>query len=289
MPNFFIVGAPKAGTTSLYRYLSEHPQVFMSKPKEVNFFSCEEIEKQGLYYNSFKVHTIDEYERLFNNADGKKTVGEASVSYLFYPNTPLKIKNLIPNAKIIILLREPVERAYSHYLMDKRLGLVDLDFDEIVYKKKKHKFLDLYYQQYIELGLYFEQVFRYLSTFGENQVKIYLFDDIKNNLPKVLEDLFGFLEIDANLKIDPNKKYNTFSMPKNNFIILLYSSNIIRKIFNTIIPVSMKENVMNIFFEKVKKPKMNLETIRHLKKFYKSDLMKLENLIKKDLSSWHEK
>ena len=147
LPNFIIVGAPKAGTTSLYHYLSEHPQVFMSDPKEVNFFSKEEIEAQGLYYQDFKAKDLNSYEKLFNEGIGKKAVGEGSVSYLFYPDTPAKIKASIPEVKIIILLRNPVERGYSHYLMDYRMGLTDLSYEEIVYKTSSHKNLNLYYQQ----------------------------------------------------------------------------------------------------------------------------------------------
>jgi len=287
LPTFLIVGAPKAGTTSLYHYLSEHSQVFMSNPKEVNFFSREEIEAQGLYYKDFQANNFEDYEKLFEDSKGEQAIGEASVSYLFYPNVPLKIKRLIPKCKIIIVLRDPVERAFSHYLMDKRLGFVNLDFDEIVYKKKKHKFLDLYYQQYIELGLYFEQVLRYLTVFAENQVKIFLFDDIKNDLNKVIIDLCKFLGINFNFKFDLTKKYNTFSMPKNKLVLLFYSSTYIRKIFNAIIPVVIKDKITNAFFEKNKKPEINLQTKIKLKNIYKPDIQKLENLIKKNLSNWY--
>ena len=167
LPNFIIAGAPKAGTTSLYHYLSEHPEVFMSDPKEVNFFSKEEIDAQGLYYDIFKAGNISEYKKLFINANGKKAVGEASVSYLYYQEVPQKIKRIIPDAKIIIALRSPVERAFSHYLMDLRLGYIELSFEDVVYKRVEHKYLNLYYQQYVELGFYFEQVRRYIKCFGE--------------------------------------------------------------------------------------------------------------------------
>src|SRR5882672_9220913 len=115
LPNFFIVGAPKAGTTSLYYYLSHHPEVFMSPVKEPNFFSYDETVKQNLYHKEKGVGKFEEYRQLFASSNGHhKAIGEASVSYLFYPSVPQRIHELVPKAKIIISLRNPVERAYSH-------------------------------------------------------------------------------------------------------------------------------------------------------------------------------
>lgn len=286
LPNFIIVGAPKAGTTSLYHYLSEHPQVFMSEPKEVNYFSREEIEAQGLYYDSFKAKTLSEYEQLFASVTDEKAVGEGSVSYLFYTQTPAKIKAAIPDVKIIILLRDPVERAFSHYLMDYRMGLVDLPFEEIVYKKGNNKRLDLYYQQYVELGLYHEQVKRYFDLFGEKQVKIYLQEDLRSNTEGVILDLYDFLGIDKSFMPNVEKEHNAFSMPKNRLIYKLYASNIVRSIVSTLFPDAFKEVVKNLFFERKQKPKLDAKTKEYLRSLYKNDVQKLEQLIRRDLSKW---
>ncbi len=286
-PNFIIVGAPKAGTTSLYHYLSEHPQVFMSKPKEVNFFSSEEIQEQGLYYNDFKAKNLNDYEKLFEGAKGKKAIGEGSVSYLFYPKTPQKIKEILPDVKTIILLRNPLDRGYSHYLMDYRMGLVGLPYEEIVYKKSQHKYQDLYYQQYVELGLYNEQVKRYLDLFGKEQVKIYLQEDLRNNSGEVIADLYEYLEIDKSFNPDTDKEHNTFSMPKNGFIQKLYGSHVIRTVFSKLFPDSLKAYILGTFFERAKKPELSLKTRDYLLKLYKPDIEKLEKLIERDLSDWY--
>lgn len=287
LPNFIIIGAPKAGTTSLYHYLSEHPQVFMSDPKEVNFFSGEEIDAQGLYYNYNKTKSFEEYKELFSDCSTEKAIGEGSVSYLFYPKTPEKIKEVLPDVKTIVLLRNPLERGYSHYLMDYRLGLVDLSYDEIVYKSTEHKNLDLYYQQYVSLGLYYEQIKRYLDTFGEEQVKIYLQEDLRNNSEKVISDLYDYLEIDQSYVPDTNKEHNSFSMPKSGLIHKLYSSYFLRTILSRFIPSNMKEFLFNTFFERTKKPKMNQETKAYLLNLYKPDIQNLEKLIDRNLSDWY--
>ncbi len=288
LPNFLIVGAPKAGTTSLYHYLSEHPQVFMSEPKEVNYFSKCEMAAQGLYYNAFKTKNLTEYKKLFVDASDEKAVGEGSVSYLFYPETPTKIKETLPNVKIIILLRSPVDRGYSHYLMDFRMGLTNLFYEEIVYKTSKHKNLNLYYQQFVELGLYYEQVKRYLDIFGKEQVKIYLQEDLRIESEKIILDLYNFLDIDSSFMVDTTQEHNAFSMPKNKLIHKLYASHTIRFITKTIFSNTVKEKVKNLFFERKKKPKLNQKLRADLTKIYKEDIQKLEKLIDRDLSVWYK-
>src|SRR4051794_4060836 len=113
MPNFFIVGTPKAGTTSLYHYLEEHHDIYMAPIKETNFFSYHEIKSQGLFYNEEHISSLNQYQEQFKSVKNEKAVGEASVSYLYYPSVPLKIKEFNPKAKIIIVLRNPIDRGFS--------------------------------------------------------------------------------------------------------------------------------------------------------------------------------
>ncbi|OQK17902.1 hypothetical protein AU255_08585 [Methyloprofundus sedimenti] len=288
LPNFIIVGAPKAGTTSLYHYLSEHPQVFMSEPKEVNFFSKDEIEEQGLYYQDFKAKDLDSYEKLFDKGIDKKAVGEGSVSYLFYPETPAKIKALLPAVKIIMLLRDPVARGYSHYLMDYRLGLVDVPYKEIVLKTSTHKNAHLYYQQYVELGLYYEQVKRYLELFGKEQVKIYFQEDLRQDTQKIIFDLYEFLEIDPSNIPNIEREHNAFSMPKSNVVHKLYTSYFIRTLLSVVFPEALKEKIKNELFERKKKPALEENLREQLLDIYRQDIQNLESFLNKDLSVWYE-
>src|SRR6185436_18154558 len=197
LPNFFIVGAPKAGTTSLYYYLKRHPEVFMSPIKEPNFFAYDETVKQNLYHKEKGVGTLEEYKELFASVNGHhKAIGEASVCYLFYPSVAKKIKQMVPNARIIMSLRNPVERAYSHYYMENKLGYVSESLEDIVFKKSNHPNAHLYYQQFVELGLYHQQVKRYLDAFGTEQVKIFIHDDLNDKLESMILSVFDFLQID---------------------------------------------------------------------------------------------
>ena len=104
----------------------------MSKKKEINFFSNQEILSQNLYYNNSVCDSMENYLKHFINSENYKVVGEASVSYLFYQNVAEKIYKFNNEAKILIILRDPVMRAFSHYLMDYRLGYTKSDFSSII-------------------------------------------------------------------------------------------------------------------------------------------------------------
>ena len=139
----FIVGAPKAGTTSLHYYLNEHPEILMSSVKEPDFFLEKEIDDIGLYYGTTRIETSDKYHNLFSDKKDEEIFGESSVSYLYYPEVPKRIKEYNTEAKIIIMLRNPVDRAFSHYLMDFKLGLLSDKFED-VFTEMLNKAINLY-------------------------------------------------------------------------------------------------------------------------------------------------
>ena len=283
--DFFIVGAPKAGTTSLYHYLNEHPEIVMSRQKETDYFSDEDLQKQGLYYGKNRINTLEKYHSLFQNVDQKK-IGEASVSYLFYEDVPQKIKAYNSNGKIIIMLRNPVDRAFSHYLMDYRLGLISKSFESILENKKKDIKAALFYQQYIELGQYFGQVKRYIEKFGKENVTIIFYYDFKNHVVKEVQKVYEFLEVDSKYRAKIENKHNTYSMPKNNWIRLIYSFVSFRKILNRILPKRKVRKIKEKLFIKSKKPKLSDVLRARLINLYAHDIKQLEELLSVDLSQW---
>jgi hypothetical protein len=283
--DFFIVGAPKAGTTSLYHYLSEHPQVEMSSQKEPDYFSDKAIHEQGMYYGKNRVNTLDKYESLFVQKESV-VYGEASVSYLFYDNVTEDIKKYNPNAKIIIMLRNPIERAFSHYLMDYRLGLISDSFENIIAKKSKHKNAHLFYQQYIEVGKYAKQIQRYLDFFEKESILFIDYEDFKKNVSKTVGKVYDFLNISTEFAADINIKYNTFTMPKNKLIRLIYSFVFLRKILTFLFPIYLVKNIRVLLFKSDKKPELLKETRSLLKRIFNDDIKKLEEVLSKDYSKW---
>lgn len=286
LPNFYIVGAPKSGTTSLFHYLDEHPEVFMCPEKEPNYFSYQDIILQNLYYAEKGIDNKQDYENFFQNVTSEKAIGEASVSYLFYKKVPTRIKIAAPDARIIIILRNPVDRGFSHYLMDSRLGYVNLSFEDIVFKQVDHPLLALYYQQFVELGFYYEQVKRYLDVFGEEQVKIFINEDLKADISKVLLSVYDFLKINNNLMPNLKKQYNVYQKPRNTFISHLYSSKHLRRLARKIIPENLLDTVKNTLLIKGQKPKLPPETRKYLNGLFKDDILQTAGLIGKDLSHW---
>ena len=279
--NLFIVGTPKAGTTSLHHYLNEFPDILMSIRKEPDFFSDREIQEQGLYYSSSRINSLTKYNSLFSDWIDESIIGEASVSYLFYPNVPERIKLYNDNSKIIIMLRNPIERAFSHYLMDYRLGLTSNSFEEEFDKKET-----LNFQQYFLLGNYFHQVKRYLNIFGKENVHIIWYSDFKENTANELNKVISFLGLNTDFKLDFNKIHNSFSMPKNNFIRKIYSIVWLRKTLSFLLPENLLIYIKTVLFNKVNKPKLSERTRELLYEYYLPDIQSLEKLLSVNLSQW---
>lgn len=275
--NTFIVGAPKAGTTSLHYYLSQHHDVCMSSLKEPNFFSFEEV--SSLFYKATSISNSTAYHKLFD--EEKKVIGEASVSYLFYENVPKRIFEYNSKSNIVILLRHPVDRAISHYLMDYRLGYCSCTLEEIVYNKDKYP---LFFQQYVELGLYYKQVKRYLDTFGRERVHILFYSDFKNDTEAAIRDLFHFLKLE-NTSVDFSVQ-NSFMKPTNAVVSYLYSLSWVRKGIKNIIPTKAVEAVKRRFFSKQNKPDFADSLMAQLSAYYLPDITRLESLLNVNLTSW---
>nr|MDJ0649638.1 sulfotransferase [Xenococcaceae cyanobacterium MO_188.B19] len=188
MPNFLIIGAAKAGTTSLYNYLKEHPQIYMSPVKEPRFFYLmnEKLDFRGPgdenILNS-STSDLEDYSTLFQGVSNEIAIGEASSMYLYHPKTPKRIKSYVPDVKMITILRDPVERAYSHFLMNVKNGLEPLtDFVQVLQEEEiriRSNWGSNWHHK--ARGFYYSQVKRYFDIFDRSQIKIYLYEDLKTN------------------------------------------------------------------------------------------------------------
>ncbi len=266
-PNLFIIGVAKAGTTLLANYLSGHEAIFMAEMKEPDHFSAVEIENEQLYYNTKPIREIEQYEALFEGGKDMKYRGEASVSYFFYKNVSEKIKNYSPNAKLILLLRDPIERALSHYQMDARLGFVKQGFDEIVLSNDEQ---NPHFNQYISQGLYMDSLLKFKEVFGSNLLVLNGESDLVNYLPKIA----NFLELES---IEPIEvEANLSIVPSNPLLKSLYAVPPIRKAIKKIARPSLIKKIKSSGVFKEQEKGMGEEAKDFLVEYYQEDQSRLK-------------
>jgi|YelNatPaOPRAMG01_1025707.scaffolds.fasta_scaffold05748_7 hypothetical protein len=300
LPNFLIVGAAKSGTTSLSYYLKQHRQIYISPIKEPKFFTAQFLKfpLKGIGDDVVERHiikTFEDYKKLFKwVTPERKAIGEASVDNLYYHENAIKqIKKYLGDPKIIIILRNPISRAFSAYTHLVRDDREKLSFEEGLQAERERMNDNWEFMWfYKDVGLYHAQVKDYLENFSN--VKIYLTDDLEEKPLEILKDIFKFLEVDDEFVPDVSVKYNVSGVPKRK-VYAKISKNLntlgsfLEKRVNYLFP---KKGIKIIgFFEKVRakevqKPKMKPETYDALADFYRADILKTQNIIGRDLSNW---
>lgn len=217
LPDFIIIGSNKAGTTSVANYLNLHPKIKMSTVKEPMFFSTEadrhsEVAVNATLERPFFTKTLDEYSEMFEDSDKTKTVfGEASTSYLANPKRSAALmKKIVPNVKLIAILREPVDRAISAYKMCVGQGVERRAFAEIVANAPEQlTILENHgVKEYIRNGLYAQLLQPYFSYFDEKQILLIDYNELQNNPKITMHKLYNFLNVDYH-EVDYKKRYNT--------------------------------------------------------------------------------
>lgn len=292
-PNFIIIGAMKGATTSLYTYLKQHPDVFMTHIKEPMFFNNFETENNYIVKGrkGSKISTLKEYYALFDNVENEIAYGEASPAYIYNKNCATLIKKHLPEVKIIAILRQPVKRAYSNYLHAKRadrepinsfIGAINSEEERI-----EKNWSSLYH--YKEKGFYFRQLSRYFKEFKKEQIKVILFEDIIDDPQKITKEVFEFLRVDSSFTPDTSKKANVAGKPKGvaGWIVMkLRKNNLIPNIeFSKYLPEFSVSYILKTIYSKPEK--IDNKTIKSLtNKYYKEDIKQLEKLIERDLSNW---
>lgn len=294
-PNFFIVGAAKSATTSIYHYLSHHSDVFFPTIKEPKYFSSKYISFPQTGPGDFEftdnptIKELDDYLALYKKAVGYKIIGDASVDNLYYYQTAEDIKRFSPEAQILIILRNPVDRAFSHYahfIRDKRETETfkrALELEEFRMKSGYE-----FSWHYRKTGLYYEQVKNYLQVFEKN-VKVVLFEDINSRPKEILEEICIFLGINySEINSISFTKHNTSGNAKNKLLAYLVNSpNFLKKHLKKILPFRQR-SILKAHFNQINNSSIHLENAvrEELKLYFKEDIGKLQKLINLNLSHW---
>jgi len=281
-PNLFIVGAPKAGTTFLYEKLKSHPELFFPKIKELNYFSFDELMSLS-YYKDYKIKDVKKYLNFYKKNTSQKYLIDPSVSYFSFSNVPNKIHDFNPNSKIVIILRNPIKRAFSHHQMDVRMGYSKLDIKSYISLGKK----DPHFIQYIQNSLYFENISAFLKVFKRENICILMLEEIELDINK----LFSFLEISNDAtqqefgeRVNENKVATNFIsryMQKNRDVV---------SILKMFVPKKTSDYFKQFFYKKGIAKKMDKETYNLLYSCFKNDIENLSSLLNLDLISlWNIK
>lgn len=294
MPNFIILGAAKSGTTALYHYLKQHPQIYLSPIKETEFFAFEgeELNFQGPKdLPRLSITTLEDYQAQFKDVGDETAIGEASPVYLYSSKAPERIHNYLPDAKLIVILRDPIERAYSQFLMFIRDGREPLqNFMQAVDEEDTRIAQNWAWGwHYLQLGLYHQQLKRYFERYPQEQIKIYLYEELKSNSAGVLKDIFDYLEVDDTFIPNTSVKHNISGIPQNKLIqSWLYEKNIIKKIVKPFLPEKLRKDIFIKLKKKqtLRKPELSSEVRQPLLPFFQEDILRLQELIGKDLSGW---
>lgn len=298
LPNFIIFGSTKSGSTSLCNYLIQHPDIFISKKKEPNFFLHDEGSTVTDASGQKIDYTLSWYSYWFRHAH-QPAVGEASVSYLASETAPHRIKQMLPQVRLIAILREPVSRLYSHYWFEQRrtskhqnAGSNTSQSSDILtaLHNDRNQGSPL---RYFEKGLYYRYLKRYFDLFERQQIRLFLFEDFTADPLGVSQEIFRFLEVDPSFVPVTGAKDAASGIPKNQRVYnFLYRDNpvrvALRPVIRTLLPNQEKRRALwtRLVNWNLSRPSMDEQTKQTLAEMYRSDVLKLQDLIDRDLSRW---
>lgn len=299
LPNFFVLGAPKAGTTALYDGLRQHPSVAVSEPKEPHFFDVNYA--RGLEW----------YEDRYL-PEGGALIGEATPHYLFCPYVPERIESHVPDARLIAILRDPVERAYSDWWMYWSRATEPLAFGEAIASnlarlEEGPSFLGAqaeamwtrYYRQtasgapgeiehrpYVEMGHYAEQIRRYREVFGPDRFLVLFFDDFVSDSEDVVRRAWRFLGLDDDVPLEERETRENAAMGgvARHVYAAARSLGVERALH--VLPRPVREGVKSLTAGLTPRPSLPTETERRLREHYAPRITELEALLGRDLSAW---
>lgn len=292
LPTFLIIGVQKSGTTSIYNYLKAHPQIFMSPVKETNFFEREwgKEPPEVLARRKVPVNTLADYSQLFTGATDEIALGEASPNYMLHHHKSADlIQAVVPQAKLIAVLRNPVERAYSDQLMHIRdaVGTQHQSLADQVKTRGESSYVLL-------KGKYADSIQHFIDVFGADQVKVFLYDDLRKDAIAFMQQMYEFIGVDASFTPDTSRKAQTAQVPKNQTLNRLLKtqnplrsavSGLLRRLLPQAARQRLRSQVISLNSDS-KKQGLNPEERALLQDYYRADILKLQDLIQRDLSAW---
>ena len=291
LPNFFVIGVNRGGTTSLHDLLGEHPDVYMSPTKEPNYFAPKTEEMRALWPDKVAADlTLDEYRALFAGVTGEHAIGESSTVYMSYHHTtPALIKAAVPDARLVAILRNPVDRAFSDYSLHRAWGTEPLSFADAVAAELDHDGpVGGRMRGYVATGFYGLSLSRYLEHFDRDRLQIHLFEDFVADPAGVLQSVFGFLDVDPTVAIDPTVHRNASPYePRHRGLDRIARAGAVRSTVRRILPQRTLVRVRGYARRKNSVVPEFPDAVRaRLRGVYRDDLAQASEIVGRDLSGW---
>lgn len=298
MPNTFIIGAAKSGTTSLYDYLRQHPDIFMSPVKEPCYFAYAENPPEmagpgdeASNRKSGVVYTMDAYRALFAGATTESIVGEASPVYLYDEDAPRLLREHCPDATLIALLRNPIERAYSHYLHLLQAGREPLhDFEAALDAEDERVEAGWEWSwHYRRMGCYGEQLEHYLEYFDREQLHVYRFEELTEGPIRFAQTVYRALGVDPSFVPDTGIRRRATGIPKLEWLHQFIGTpdHFLRRWSRAVLPEAVRDRILTwVKNANLEKPPMSDHARARLADVYRGDVRRLEDLLDSNFSDW---
>ena len=298
MPNTFVIGAAKSGTTSLYDCLRQHPDVFMSPVKEPCYFAYAENppEMAGpgdeeANRESGAVYTLDEYQALFARATTEFIVGEASPVYLYDEDAPHRLHEQCPDASLIAVLRNPIVRAHSHYLQLVQSGREPLeDFEAVLDAEDERVAAGWEWSwHYRRMGFYGEQLARYLEVYDREQLHVYRFEELTADPVGFAQTVYRALGVDPSFEPDTGIRRRATGVPTLDWLHQFINNpdHVLRRWSRRVLPEAARDRIlMAVRNANLKKPPLPDAARARLADAYRDDVHQLETLLDRSFSDW---
>jgi len=298
MPTFLIIGAAKTGTTSMYEYLQQHPDIFMSAVKEPWHFASHAMRRWTgpdgdwlqLRARYLDLARMENYEALFEGGTHALARGEASAIYLHTEGCAERIRAALPDARLMVLFRDPVDRAFSQFKVNLQQNRETAgSFAEAV-RLEEERIRQGWSPDfhYVRRGFYYRQLEPYLRLFPREHLRIYLYEDIVKDTAVVVRDAYAFLGVDPDFTPDTERRYNISGTPARAALPrLLRGASPVAAFVRCLVPKVLRQPI-RLRLKRVaeKKIVVDPQTRADLIKEYRPDILKLQEMLGRDLGPW---
>jgi hypothetical protein len=288
LPNFVVIGAPKCGTTSLYYYLGRHPDVYLPRRKELHYFSSEQMVRLvggpgDAYIVSMICRTRKDYESFYSGVQDERAIGDISPSYFYFPEASERIRDELGSPRIVVLVRDPIEKAFSQYMHLIRDNRETLEFFDAL-KAEGQRIAEGWAAlwRYAESSIYTPRIQKYLDVFGEDRVRIIRFEELTSSRHATLEELFRFLEVDPGFRPDVSMTYNRSGKPRLRFLAdLIAKPNPVTSAARRLLPEAVTTSVKNVLrdLNTGRKAELDERSRAYLRDYFMDDVAKLAGLV----------